>query len=237
MSNSVALAYAAPAELDDSPSLQREPIIQSPSQSASGEWLIRLLDIVIALAAIVLFAPLILFVALLVWSDGIGPIFFKQKRVGKDGELFVCYKFRTMRVDAEEVLAGLLQNSAALREEWARDHKLRNDPRLSRHGNFLRKSSLDELPQLFNVLKGDMSIVGPRPITPSETVRYGRYIRSYCAVRPGLTGLCQVSGRSQTTYRRRVACDIAYARRRTPLYNIEIVFRTIPAVLFTRGAH
>lgn len=202
-----------------------------------SEMLARFIDIAVALAMIVFFGPLMLAIALVVRADGIGPVFFRQKRVGKDGTLFVCYKFRTMRVDAEEVLAGLLQNSAALREEWARDHKLRNDPRLSRHGSFLRRSSLDELPQLFNVLKGEMSMVGPRPITPAETGRYGRYIAAYCAVRPGLTGLWQVSGRSQTTYRRRIACDIAYARCRSPLYNLQIILRTVPAVLLSQGAH
>ncbi len=212
-----------------------------PDRAASGiswsEIIIRLIDILAASAMLVFFAPLMVIIALIVRSGGIGPILFRQKRVGKDGQLFVCYKFRTMRVDAEELLAGMLKVNAALRAEWARDHKLRNDPRLSRYGGFLRRSSLDELPQLLNVLKGEMSIVGPRPITPAETVRYGRYIEAYCAVRPGLTGLWQVSGRSQTTYRRRVACDIAYARGRSPLYNIEIMLRTIPAVCCSRGAH
>jgi len=228
-----------------SPDFDAHESIEIPSADPSGgqnvssvsETAVRLIDIAIALAMLVFFAPLLVAIALIVRSDGIGPIMFRQKRVGKDGQLFVCYKFRTMRIDAEEVLAGLLQNSAALREEWARDHKLRNDPRLSRHGSFLRRSSLDELPQLFNVLKGDMSIVGPRPITPAETVRYGRYIDAYCAVRPGLTGLWQVSGRSQTTYRRRIACDITYARSRSPLYNLQIIFRTVPAVLLSHGAH
>lgn len=202
----------------------------------ASELITRILDVVIALAALVFFAPLMLVIAAIVRSGGVGPILFRQKRVGKDGELFVCYKFRTMRVDAEEVLAGFLKNNPVLREEWARDHKLRNDPRLMRHGSFLRRSSLDELPQLFNVLKGEMSIVGPRPITPAETKRYGRYIRAYHAVRPGLTGLWQVSGRSKTTYRRRIACDIAYARKRSPLCDLHIILRTIPAVLLSRGA-
>lgn len=205
--------------------------------SSISEVAIRMIDIFVALAMLVLFGPLIVAIALVVRADGVGPILFRQRRVGKDGQLFVCFKFRTMRIDAEEVLAGLLHGSAALREEWARNHKLRNDPRLSRHGSFLRRSSLDELPQLFNVLKGDMSIVGPRPITPAETVRYGRYFGAYCAVRPGLTGLWQVSGRSQTTYRRRIACDMAYARGRSPLYNLQIIFCTVPAVLLSRGAH
>ena len=237
MSKTVALAFEPDLEVKQTLVPTIAAPITSHDVNPNSEFLTRLIDVVVAAAMLIFFAPLMAIIALIVRSGGIGPILFRQKRVGKDGELFVCYKFRTMRVDAEEVLAGLLQNSAALREEWARDHKLRNDPRLSRYGAFLRRSSLDELPQLFNVLKGEMSIVGPRPITPSETVRYGRYIRAYCSVRPGLTGLWQVSGRSQTTYRRRIACDIAYARGRTPLYNLQIMFRTIPAVLLTHGAH
>lgn len=237
MSNSAALVYEPDLEMSTALTGSSNESTAPQIDNSRIEIWTRLLDIVIASAMLVFFAPLMAAIALAVRSGGIGPILFRQKRVGKDGQLFVCYKFRTMRVDAEEVLAGLLQNSAVLREEWARDHKLRKDPRLSRYGSFLRRSSLDELPQLFNVLKGEMSIVGPRPITPAETVRYGRYIRAYCAVRPGLTGLWQVSGRSKTTYRRRVACDIAYARDRSPLYNLQIMLRTIPAVLFSHGAH
>lgn len=237
LSSSALLAHARDIEAHEGVESPGDDSSMAQNVSSLSERTTRLIDIVIALAMLVFFGPLMIAIALVVRSDEIGPVLFRQKRVGKDGQLFVCYKFRTMRIDAEEVLAGLLQNSAALREEWARDHKLRNDPRLSRHGSFLRRSSLDELPQLFNVLKGEMSIVGPRPITPAETVRYGRYIAAYCAVRPGLTGLWQVSGRSQTTYRRRIACDIAYARSRSPLCNLQIILRTVPAVLLSHGAH
>lgn len=237
MSSSALLALAQDEEGHESIGSTIANSSVARNASSISEVATRIIDIFIALAMLVFLGPLIVAIALVVRSDGVGPILFRQKRVGKDGQLFVCFKFRTMRIDAEEVLAGLLHGSAALREEWARDHKLRNDPRLSRHGSFLRRSSLDELPQLFNVLKGDMSIVGPRPITPAETVRYGRYFGAYCAVRPGLTGLWQVSGRSQTTYRRRIACDIAYARGRSPLYNLQIIFCTVPAVLLSRGAH
>jgi exopolysaccharide production protein ExoY len=237
LSHSVALVYEPCLEVGTASMVSPTQSSVPQLENARIEILSRIIDLVFASVMLIFFAPLMVALALVVRSGGRGPILFRQKRLGKEGKLFVCYKFRTMRVDAEELLAGLLQNSAPLREEWARDHKLRNDPRLSRYGSFMRRSSLDELPQLFNVLKGEMSIVGPRPITPAETVRYGRYIRAYCAVRPGLTGLWQVSGRSKTTYRRRVACDIAYARGRTPLYNLQIMLRTIPAILFSNGAH
>ncbi|MFT4027912.1 MAG: sugar transferase [Novosphingobium sp.] len=240
MSKNAALAsppadhVRVPAAIDSGASAPAQPA--GDGDGAALAPLDRAIDLMLALALLAFFWPLMLGLALLVRFAGNGPILFKQQRVGHGGKLFFCYKFRTMRVDAEEVLAAVLQKSAALREEWERTHKLRNDPRLARFGAFLRRTSLDELPQLFNVIRGDMSIVGPRPITPGEVVRYGRYIHSYHAVRPGLTGLWQVSGRSQTTYRRRVACDVAYARGRSPWCNIQIIARTVPAVLLSRGA-
>lgn len=197
----------------------------------------RGLDIVIAAAAIVFFAPLMLIIAMTIVLAGGGPILFRQKRIGQGGVDFTCLKFRTMREDAEETLANLLRTCAKTREEWMRDHKLRHDPRVVGIGSFLRKTSLDELPQLFNVLMGDMSIVGPRPIVQSEIPRYGRYFNSYCAVRPGITGLWQVSGRSQTTYRRRIACDVAYARSKSALNDLRIIAMTVPAIVFARGAY
>jgi exopolysaccharide production protein ExoY len=237
LSNNAALAVTS---CDESEAPEAIVPANNPPHSdlkdSASEPLTRLIDVTLAVAMLIFFGPLMLALALLVRAAGNGPILFKQQRVGHQGKLFFCYKFRTMRVDAEEVLAAMLLESASLREEWNRDHKLRNDPRLARFGALLRRTSLDELPQLFNILKGEMSIVGPRPITQSEVVRYGRYIQAYKAVRPGLTGLWQVSGRSQTTYRRRVACDVAYARGRSPLCNIQIIARTIPAVFLSRGA-
>jgi lipopolysaccharide/colanic/teichoic acid biosynthesis glycosyltransferase len=196
----------------------------------------RVLDIVIALAALVFFAPVMLACALVVAAANDGPMLFRQQRIGRDGVLFTCLKFRTMRTDAEAILDAFLATSAEARAEWQRNHKLQNDPRIIGAGNFLRKTSLDELPQLFNVLRGDMAIVGPRPIVPSEIARYGRHIGAYCAVRPGITGLWQVQGRSATTYRRRVACDVLYSRFKSPLADLRIIAGTVPAVLLGRGA-
>jgi exopolysaccharide production protein ExoY len=141
-----------------------------------------------------------------------------------------------MVVDADERLAAVLAASPEARREWERDHKLREDPRITPFGAFLRRSSLDELPQLFNVLRGEMSIVGPRPIVAKEVIRYGARLAWYCHVRPGITGLWQVSGRNDVAYRRRVAMDILYARNKTVWLDIKILFLTIPAVLTAKGA-
>jgi lipopolysaccharide/colanic/teichoic acid biosynthesis glycosyltransferase len=138
--------------------------------------------------------------------------------------------------DADVRLVQLLAESAQAREEWARDHKLRRDPRITPIGSFLRRSSLDELPQLFNVLKGEMSLVGPRPIVHSEIERYGRYFREYCRVRPGITGLWQISGRSNVSYRRRVALDVTYVRSKSLVLDIKILALTLPCVLVARGS-
>lgn len=216
------------------------PLSMRDSVSTNGSFddrLIRCLDVVIALLALILLAPVLGLIAVAVRISGGGPLIFKQQRVGKGGAVFPCYKFRTMRIDAEKVLATLLASDPVIRAEWARDHKLRNDPRVSKIGNLLRRTSLDELPQLLNVLQGRMSIVGPRPITERECIRYGRYFEFYLAVRPGITGVWQVSGRSSTTYRRRVACDIVYARTRSLATNVRIIAVTIPMVLLARGAY
>jgi lipopolysaccharide/colanic/teichoic acid biosynthesis glycosyltransferase len=142
-----------------------------------------------------------------------------------------------MRRDSAKLLEDLLSRDPFVKSEWESRQKLRRDPRVSRLGNFLRKTSLDELPQLFNVLSGDMSIVGPRPIVPDEAYRYRRYIRFYYAVKPGITGLWQISGRNHTTYRRRVACDVSYVRNRSPYRDLGIVVATVPVVLLCRGAY
>jgi exopolysaccharide production protein ExoY len=140
-------------------------------------------------------------------------------------------------VDAEQRLQHLLATDPEAQQEWLRDHKLRRDPRITGIGNFLRRSSLDELPQFFNVLRGEMSLVGPRPIVVGEIARYGRYLGSYASVKPGLTGLWQVSGRSNTSYRRRVAMDVAYARAKCLRLDMSILLATIPAVVGARGSY
>jgi Undecaprenyl-phosphate galactose phosphotransferase WbaP len=189
-----------------------------------------------ALALIILFAPLMITLALLVRAEG-GPAFYRHRRIGAGGRTFECIKFRSMCVDADKVLRRLLTSNPHAAAEWAATQKLSNDPRITAVGRFLRRSSLDELPQLFNVLRGEMSLVGPRPIVLDEVARYGRDIEYYYAARPGLTGLWQVSGRSDTSYTERVRLDVWYVRNWTLWHDIAILFRTIPAVFLQRGAH
>jgi lipopolysaccharide/colanic/teichoic acid biosynthesis glycosyltransferase len=197
----------------------------------------RILDVVIAATALIFFAPLMLLTALIIKLQDGGPIFFGHTRIGRGGRAFKCLKFRSMVVDAEERLHRLLERDPVARQEWAADQKLRVDPRITAFGAALRKSSLDELPQLLNVLRGEMSIVGPRPIVQAEVVRYGRAYRYYCKVRPGITGLWQVSGRNDVSYRQRVALDALYARSRSLGLNVSIILRTIPAVLLRKGSY
>ncbi len=197
----------------------------------------RTTDIVIAGLAILFILPLLVSISLMVWlQDGGAPI-YAQERIGRGGRVFRCYKFRSMVVDSRARLERLLTESAAAREEWARDHKLRRDPRITPIGAFLRKSSLDELPQLFNVLGGTMSLVGPRPIVAAEVARYGRRIIHYYAVRPGITGLWQISGRNDVSYRRRVALDCAYVKHRSLMLDLRILTVTVPIVLMRRGSY
>jgi exopolysaccharide production protein ExoY len=197
----------------------------------------RALDIVGAGVGLVLLAPFFLIVALMVRADG-GPAFFAHQRVGRGGKLFGCLKFRSMVIDSQARLEALLANDPAARAEWEATRKLKNDPRITRIGRFLRSTSLDELPQLINVLRGEMSLVGPRPVQEAEIDRYyGASAAHYMAVRPGITGLWQVSGRSETSYESRVALDVAYVSRPSLLADISILLRTPVAVLSRRGAH
>jgi exopolysaccharide production protein ExoY len=199
--------------------------------------LVRALDIVIAFCALVFVLPLMCVIAFAIFLQDGGPIVFSHRRVGRGGKSFYCYKFRSMAADAEARLADLLERDPAAREEWARDHKLRDDPRVTPLGAFLRRSSLDELPQLINVLQGTMSLVGPRPIVDAEIARYGRRFCHYCAVKPGITGLWQVSGRNDVSYRTRVALDCLYAKSHSPRLYLWIVVVTIPAVLSRKGSY
>lgn len=211
--------------------------IAMPSGEGADAAATRALDIVVALGGLIFLFPLLLVIGLCTFVADPGPIFFAQRRIGLGGKRFRCYKFRTMATDAEARLQELLRTDPEAKAEWDRDHKLRNDPRIIGIGGFLRKSSLDELPQLFNVLRGDMSIVGPRPIVEAEVVRYGRYFRHYCTVRPGITGLWQISGRNDVSYRRRVAFDVAYSRSRSFVLNCKIITFTIPSVLLAKGSY
>jgi lipopolysaccharide/colanic/teichoic acid biosynthesis glycosyltransferase len=196
----------------------------------------RILDVVGAILALAFFAPSMILICLALMCSGGRPI-FSQTRVGKNGELFQCYKFRSMALNADAVLVDYLNANPAAREEWERTFKLAWDPRITPFGTFLRRTSLDELPQLFNVLKGDMSLVGPRPIVPEEIGRYAGRITAYYRCRPGITGLWQVSGRNDVTYSRRVCLDTVYARKRSIWLDCVILLRTVRAVLSGRGAY
>lgn len=198
-------------------------------------WWKRAMDFTLAAIVLVVIAPLLAVVWLLVSLDG-GPAIFVHERLGQGGLLFPCFKFRSMYVDAAERLKKHLAANPDARLEWQLTQKLRHDPRVTALGAFLRASSIDELPQFFNVLRGDMSIVGPRPIIQAEASRYAHRFASYCKVRPGITGLWQVSGRSDVTYRRRVALDMVYIRNQSWSLDLAILLKTIPAVLGSKGS-
>ncbi|MCL9999360.1 MAG: sugar transferase [Erythrobacter sp.] len=206
----------------------------------SNDWppaaLSRALDIVIAALALVFFAPLLVLIAAAIACTDPGPVFFRHRRVGLGGKTFGCWKFRTMVVGAEARLAEILVRDPEAAREWAESQKLTHDPRVTPLGNFLRRSSLDELPQLFNVLVGEMSIVGPRPIVETEAARYGQHFALYCLVRPGITGLWQISGRSDIHYFERVLLDVRYVSSRTVLRDMRIILLTVPSVLAARGS-
>lgn len=207
-------------------------------QKASAVWpyFKRLLDLLGAFALMIVFSPVIVITAIILGFGG-GGILFSQRRIGRNGKPFRCYKFRSMVPHAEQALTQLLENDPMARAEWESTQKLRHDPRVTRIGAFLRKTSLDELPQLINVFRGEMSLVGPRPIIEAELVRYGRASRWYTCVRPGITGLWQVSGRSDTDYRRRIALDIFYSKNHGFKVDILILFKTVLIVLNRRGAY
>jgi lipopolysaccharide/colanic/teichoic acid biosynthesis glycosyltransferase len=214
------------------PALTRDRLAEALRPAAK-----RSLDILGAGTLLLLLAVPFLAIALLVKRDG-GPAFFAHRRVGRRGQTFGCLKFRTMVVDAEARLQALLASDPKAREEWEATRKLRHDPRVTWIGRFLRASSLDELPQLINVLKGEMSLVGPRPVQAAELATfYGAATEHYQSVRPGITGLWQVSGRSDTSYAKRVALDVAYVSRPSLVEDIRILLKTPAAVLLRKGAY
>lgn len=195
----------------------------------------RVLDVIVATALLLILLPVLaLITVFLKFADG-GPIFFAHRRIGFGGKPFYCLKFRTMCVDADQRLARVLAKDEALLREWVDTQKLHCDPRVTRFGQILRNTSLDELPQLINVLRGEMSLVGPRPIVEDELRRYGRHVALYISVRPGLTGLWQVTRNARTSYRRRVATDVLYVQNRTLAFDFRILLATIPAVLVGNG--
>jgi lipopolysaccharide/colanic/teichoic acid biosynthesis glycosyltransferase len=212
-----------------------EVVRNSSNQYSKYATKFNLLDRTIALVALIALAPLLILTAVCIAIFDPGPIFFSHRRIGYKGQTFGCLKFRSMVVDADRRLAELLERDPRARLEWHLDHKLRNDPRITPFGKFLRKSSIDELPQLFNVLRGEMRIVGPRPIVAGEIEKYGRFFQHYTSVVPGLTGLWQVTGRNDVSYRRRIATDVFYVRNRTLWLDFKIMLATVGTVLTAKG--
>ena len=231
-----------------SPIIPYEVISKEPSslpaveiirnQSRSGRTLKRIGDIVFSLIVLTLGSPIFILIGILVKLSSPGSVFYIQKRVGRNYREFGCIKFRTMYKDADDLLPNLLEKYPLMRKEFEKDFKLRQDPRITKLGRFLRRSSLDELPQFFNVLKGEMSVVGPRPIVSNEIIKYSLFMEEVISVRPGLTGLWQVSGRNNLSYKKRVELDFFYARNRNFLLDLEIIILTLGVLLFPmdRGA-
>lgn len=197
----------------------------------------RLLDIAVALLLLLPAIPFAVLIALAIVLDSPGPVFFAHTRIGKGNRTFRLWKFRTMVSDADEVLEKYLREKPALRREWEKTHKLKLDPRVTRVGRLLRRSSLDELPQVISVLRGEMSMVGPRPIVADEIPKYGSVFELYLQVRPGLTGLWQASGRTDTSYGARTALDLKYLRERTLWLDLKVLLKTIRVVLLGHGAY
>jgi len=189
-----------------------------------------------AALALVLLSPLFLILAWKIKKDG-GPAFYGHTRIGKDGKSFKCWKFRSMVMNSQEILKDLLEKDPAAREEFEKNYKLKNDPRITKLGQFLRKTSIDEIPQLFNVLCGEMSLVGPRPVVEAERGYYADKMHYYTSVKPGITGLWQISGRSDTGYEQRVELDCTYVKNWSLWNDIVIIFQTIHVVLTRKGAY
>ncbi|MCR6671313.1 sugar transferase [Devosia ginsengisoli] len=196
----------------------------------------RAFDVVAASTMLVFALPAMFFIAVIMFSTDRGPILFAHERVGQNGKRFRCLKFRSMVVNSQEALRRHLEAFPQARAEWEASQKLRDDPRITRLGRFLRVTSLDELPQLINVIRGDMSLVGPRPIVEDEVIRYADKIDHYAAVRPGITGLWQVSGRSDVDYDQRVQLDCRYVREWSFLGDMFILVKTVKVVAFRTGS-
>jgi lipopolysaccharide/colanic/teichoic acid biosynthesis glycosyltransferase len=233
------LSLGSTSRVQSSNVVALRPVMLAPTafidlQSKRSRVIKRTGDLVFSLSVLTLGAPVFLALALLVKASSKGPVFYVQRRIGRDYKPFGCIKFRTMRKDSERALQSLLLNSPELQSEFNKDFKLKNDPRITALGKFLRRSSLDELPQFINVLRGEMSVVGPRPIVKAEINRYGHHMNEVLAVRPGMTGLWQVSGRNNLSYRQRVRLDLRYARSRNFSMDFKIILKTIMVVFNPR---
>jgi lipopolysaccharide/colanic/teichoic acid biosynthesis glycosyltransferase len=215
-------------------SLAHKPITVN-RQSKSSDFAKRLFDIIFSLSVLVFCAPVYSILAICIACSSSGSIFYVQERVGKNYRRFGCIKFRTMIPDADRVLDEMMAQSADLRQEFLENFKLKQDPRITKLGKFLRTTNLDEFPQFINVLKGEMSVVGPRPLVPDELERYGDQIDRVLTIRPGITGLWQVSGRNDIPYAQRIRIDVSYVKRRNLWLDFRIVFKTVLLTLITKN--
>jgi len=211
--------------------------VRGPQHSFQYRVLKRGLDVLLIVLASPLLLLLVGAIALAIRIGSPGPVFFSHRRIRRHGAFFTMWKFRTMCVNSSEILDDHLAADPAARAEWRKTHKLKHDPRVTRVGQFLRRTSLDELPQLWNVLTGSMSLVGPRPIVAAEVEKYGEHFADYCLVKPGITGLWQVSGRSGCDYSERVQLDRHYAHHWSLLTDVKILARTLPSVIHQDGAY
>ena len=201
----------------------------------NGNLVKRIFDIVFALFVLSIFSPVYLLLMVLVALNSRGPVFYVQKRIGKNHRPFNCIKFRTMIDNADQALETIMESSDQVRQEFQESFKLKQDPRITEFGRFLRLTSLDEFPQFWNVLKGEMSVVGPRPLVPEELPKYGHKINTVLKIKPGITGLWQVSGRNDIPYPKRVQIDVYYATSHNWLLDLWIVFKTVGVILFPRN--
>lgn len=197
----------------------------------------RVFDLILTICGGLFILPFMCIIAAFIYFDSPGPVIYKQKRIGQNGKEFDFYKFRSMVIDADKVIDEYLEKNPEAKREWQRNFKLKYDPRVTRIGRFIRKTSVDELPQLWNVIKGDMSLVGPRPLLPNEVKRYGAYIEDYILVPPGLTGVWQVSGRSDTTFEERVQMDSWYIHNWTIWIDIVYLAKTFLVIIKSKGAY
>lgn len=200
-----------------------------------SKYIKRGIDIFLSVIGLILLSPIFCFIAIAIKLDSKGSVFYKHKRIGKDGEIIYLYKFRSMYTDSKERLEMLLKNPD-IRKEWEENFKLKDDPRITKIGKFLRKTSLDELPQLLNILKGEMSIIGPRPVIDEELEKYRQNKSKFLSVTPGLTGYWACNGRSATTYEDRIAMELYYIDNISARIDIKIFFKTILSVLNRKGA-
>lgn len=206
------------------------------SQKGSSTYGKRIFDLIFSCFFLIFLSPLLLFISLLIFIPTKGKIFYVQERLGFQGKVFKCLKFRTMCFNADEKLKEILKQNEVYKKEWREKQKLTDDPRVFIFGKFLRKTSLDELPQLWNVIKGELSLVGPRPYMTNQYKEMGSFSSKILSIRPGLTGLWQTSGRSQKTFKERVFLDATYVDKRSFLYDLLLILKTVPIVIFAKDA-